>query len=321
MAYTTTDLLAAVKRRAQLPDANGALSDDDILSLATIAQRTQIQPLIRSVREDYAVVSQTQALVSGQQQYPIPSRAEGGAVRDVWIRTTTSPTRDQQLVYIPPEDRPVFRDMRNPWWSTQAAYTVEGNDLWIAPIPDASMASQFTLVVRYVLRPGRFVATSDCMLVETWTPGATTVVEVDSLGSYTSTTEIDIIGGTPPFRPRAIGIFPDSVSSGPPPEVVIIPADYEGFIEAGSAGDYICATDTTCVLTCPVEAHEALVAATLVHVYETLGYTSDLQSAVALRDAQMQAVRVLMEPRTEGASRAIIDPYSPLRRARRRGAW
>lgn len=317
MAYTTTDLLAAVKRRAQLPDANGALSDDDILSLATIAQRTQIQPLIRSVREDYAVVSQTQALVSGQQQYPIPSRAEGGAVRDVWIRTTTSPTRDQQLVYIPPEDRPMFRDMRNPWWSTQAAYTVEGNDLWIAPIPDASMASQFTLVVRYVLRPGAFIAVSSCDILDDYF--ATPPPPLLSLAAstvFTSGDSVDVIGAKPPFRPR---IIDTTVTVAAPTTLEV--DDTDAILEAPVALDYVCPTDTTCVLTCPVEAHEALIAATLVHVYETLGYTGDLQSAVALRDAQMQAVRVLMEPRTEGASRAIIDPYSPLRRARRRGAW
>lgn len=321
MAYTTTDLLASIKRRAQLPDANGALSDADILAIATMAMRTQIQPLIRSVREDYGVITQRQGLVDGQQQYRIPSRAEGGSVRDVWLETLTTPTRQQQLVYIPPEDRPVYRDTRNPWWGSQLAYSVEGNDLWLSPVPDASAASMFVLVVRYVLRPGRLVPTSDCMRVETWTPGPTTVIEVDSLGSYTSSTEIDIIGATPPFRPRAIGIFLNSTSVGPPAEVTLIPADYEGYIEAGSTGDYICATDTTCVLAVPVEAQEALESATLVHVYEALGYTGDLQSAVAIRDMQMQAVRVLMEPRTEGAARAIFDPYSPLRRGRRRGVW
>ena len=91
MAYTTTDLLAAIKRRAQLPDANGALTDADILALATPAMRTQIQPLIRSVREDYAVVSEVQTVVADQQQYPIPSRAEGGSVRDVWMRQRSAP--------------------------------------------------------------------------------------------------------------------------------------------------------------------------------------------------------------------------------------
>ncbi|MCU0646671.1 MAG: hypothetical protein MUF00_01635 [Gemmatimonadaceae bacterium] len=318
MAYTTTDLLAAVKRRAQLPDANGALSDDDILSLATIAQRTQIQPLIRSVREDYAVVSQTQALVSGQQQYPIPSRAEGGAVRDVWIRTTSTPTRDQQLVYIPPEDRPMFRDMRNPWWSTQAAYTVEGNDLWIAPIPDASMASQFTLVVRYVLRPGAFIAVSSCDQITSASLSGYLVSAGSVFVGGSEPATIDVIGRLPPFRPRVISTTYTVSGVG---DVDVDFDDPTAVIESPVSGDYACPTDTTCVLTCPVEAHEALIAATLVHVYETLGYTGDLQSAVALRDAQMQAVRVLMEPRTEGASRAIIDPYSPLRRARRRGAW
>jgi hypothetical protein len=95
----------------------------------------------------------------------------------------------------------------------------------------------------------------------------------------------------------------------------------DSVIEAPIAGDYVCETDTTCVLAVPVEAQEALESATLVHVYEALGYAGDLQSAVAIRDMQMQAVRVLMEPRTEGAARAIFDPYSPLRRGRRRGVW
>lgn len=316
MAYTTTDLLAAIKRRAQLPAANGALSDTDLLDLATMAMRTQIQPLLRSLREDYSVVVESQAITADQRTYRIPSRAEGGAIRDVWLTLIASPNTEIRVPYIPPEDRPMYKAVRGAWWDGLLAYTVEGNDLWLAPIPD-SVAAQYTLTIRYYLRPGRFVPTSDCMLVESWSAGPTTVVQVDSLGSYTTSTEVDVIGARPPFRPRAIGIFLDSTSVGPPAEVTIIPADYAGFIEAGTTGDYICETDTTCVVTCPVEAQEALIAATVASVYDVLGYERELGTAVALRDQALQAVRVLMEPRTEGASRVLLDPRSPLRRGRR----
>ena len=126
---------------------------------------------------------------------------------------------------------------------------------------------------------------------------------------------MDIIGAKPPFRPRVI----DSDTTVAGTSVSLLTAS--AIIEAPVAGDYVCATDTTCVLAVPVEAQEALESATLVHVYEALGYAQDMQAAVAVRDIQMQAVRVLLEPRTDGSPRAIHDPYSPLRRGRRRGVW
>jgi len=318
VAYTTTDLLAAIKRRAQLPAANGALSDADLLDLATLAMRTQVQPLLRSLREDYSVVVQRQAIVADRRTYPIPSRAEGGAVRDLWMVRIAEPQTEVRVPYIPPEDRPMYQSVRSQWWDGIGAYTVEGNDIWLSPIP-SGVEAQYTLSIRYYLRPGRFVPTSDCMEVISWSAGPTTVVTVDTVGSYTTSSRVDIIGGAPPFRPRAIDIGLDGVSTGPD-QLTIIPADYEGFIEDGTTGDYVCETDTTCVVTCPVEAQEALIAATVASVYEVLGYERELSVAVAMRDTAMQAVRVLMEPRTEGASRVLLDPRSPLRRGRR-SSW
>lgn len=318
MAYTTTDLLAAVKRRAQLPDANGALSDADILALATSAMRTQIQPLIRSVREDYAVVSETQTVVADQQQYPIPSRAEGGSVRDVWMRQIAAPARSVRLAYIPPEDRPVYEVSRSVWWDTPWAYTVEGNDLWLMPTPTAGDASDYELVVRYVLRPGRFVEVSACDLVDSWapTPLPATIATL-STSVMSANQRIDVIGASPPFRPRIIYAETSSVVG----TTITLTSATAGVIESPQPFDYVCPTDTTCVVTCPVEAHEALESATLVEVYQALGYAQDLGAAIAIRDAQMQAVRVLMEPRTEGAARVVTDPRSPLRRGRRLGWW
>lgn len=311
MAYTTTELLAAIKHRAQIPDANGALSNDDLLSLATLAMRTQIQPLIRSVREDFAVVRQTIPLVADQRQYAIPSRAEGGSVRDVWIRQIAAPERAQRLPYIPPEERPIYEQSRNVWWDSIFGYTVEGNDLWLMPTPGTAEASDYELEVRYVLRPGRFVATNTCDVVSSWTSPTITTA---SASVFTTGDDVDVIGAKPPFRPRIL----DSNTTVAGSLVTVSAADV---IEAPVAGDYVCATDTTCVVTCPVEAYEALISATLVEVYAVLGYQQDMAAAVSMRDNQMQAVRVLMEPRTQGAARVVIDPRSPLRRGRRMGWW
>lgn len=309
MAYTTTDLLNAVKRRAMLPAANGALSDDDILALATVAMRTQIQPLLRSLREDYSVVTETQSIVADQRTYPLPSRAEGGAVRDVWLVLVASPYTEIRVPYIPPEDRPMYQRSRSTWWDGLSAYTVEGNDMWIAPIPD-SVAAQYSLVIRYYLRPGRFVPVSECDQVAVYNPGGPNITTA-ATSVFSSGDSVDVIGATPPFRPRIINS--EVTVSGTTVDIDTSTA----IIEAPVTGDYVCATDTTCVMTCPVEAQEALISATLVEVMQALGYERELATAVALRDGQMQAVRVLMEPRTEGAARVLVDPRSPLRRARR----
>lgn len=307
MAYTTTDLLASVRRRAMLPAANGALSTEDLLALATLAMRTQVAPLLRSVREDYGVIAETQTIVSGQRTYPIPSRAEAGALRDVWLVSSTTGA-EVQVPYIPPEDRPFFRDAASPWWDAPAAYTVEGNDLWLLPIPTTQLASTYTLRLRYYLRQGRFVETSACDVVASY---ASPTITTSSTSVFSTGDDVDVIGASPPFRPRVVGS--DTTISG----TSVTLNTSSAILEAPATGDYVCATDTTCVLTAPVELHEVLETATLVEIYSALGYQAEQDRAAAMLNAQMTAVRVLMEPRTEGATRVLLNPRSTLRRGRR----
>jgi len=307
MAYTTTDLLASVRRRAQLPAANGALTTTDLLALADLAHQTVTAPLLRSVREEYGVISESVTIVSGQRAYPIPTRAEAGSLRDV-IAVSTSTGAEVQLPYIPPEDRPFYREAASPWWDAPCAYTVEGNDIEILPTPTTQLASTYMLRMRYYLRVGRFVETSACDVVLTYSAPTvtTTAASVFSTGDF-----VDVIGASPPFRPRVIGS-----------DVTVVGAAVDldaasAILEAPVAGDYVCATDTTCVLQMPVELHRVLETATVAEVYRALGYQAELDREMALLQGQMQAVRVLMEPRTEGGTRVILNPRSTLRRGRR----
>lgn len=307
MAYTTTDLLASVRRRAQLPAANGALTTTDLLALADLAHQTVTSPLLRSVREEYGVITEDVAIVSGQRAYRIPTRAEAGSLRDV-IAISTTTGAEVQLPYIPPEDRPFYREAASPWWDAPCAYTVEGNDLELLPTPTTQLATAYTLRLRYYLRVGRFVETSACDVVSSY---VSPVITTASASVFTTGDQVDVIGASPPFRPRVINS--DTTISGT--SVTLNTAT--AILEAPVAGDYVCETDTTCVLQMPVELHKVLETATVAEVYRALGYQAELDREMALLQGQMQAVRVLMEPRTEGGTRVILNPRSTLRRGRR----
>lgn len=312
MAYTTTDLLASVRRRAQLPAANGALTTTDLLALADLAHQTVTSPLLRSVREEYGVISESVTIVSGQRAYPIPTRAEAGSLRDV-IAVSTSTGAEVQLPYIPPEDRPFYRQAASPWWDAPCAYTVEGNDLELLPTPTTQLASTYTLRMRYYLRVGRFVETSACDQVDLWSPSPLPAeIATFATSVFTTGATIDVIGYAPPFRPRILGATTGTISG----TTIDLPT-LAGVIEAPVAFDYVCETDTTCVLQMPVELHRVLETATVAEVYRALGYQGELDREMALLQGQMQAVRVLMEPRTEGGTRVILNPRSTLRRGRR----
>ena len=51
MAFTTTELLASIKRRANIPTASGVFGDAELLSMATEELRSYIVPLVRKERD------------------------------------------------------------------------------------------------------------------------------------------------------------------------------------------------------------------------------------------------------------------------------
>lgn len=85
MAYyfTSEELIKSVKRRANIPDSQAMITDEEILDFANEEMLLNLVPLVISKHEDYYTINQTIPTISNQYAYPIPYRALGNKIREL----------------------------------------------------------------------------------------------------------------------------------------------------------------------------------------------------------------------------------------------
>ncbi len=309
MPYLTSDLLAGVKRRAQLPDANGALSDADLLALGDLALRTVLTPHMRSVREEYGVFVDDQTITADQADYPVPWRAEvAGGLRDV--RYMVDNGDEVSLPFLTISDADFFVKSRNPWWHTPFGWTLRDTTIQLLPVPTTTTG---TLRVYYYKRHGRLISTDNAGVIDSMGPGADEVTLASSIASFGADSgpvslTLDVVDPDPHFDivcSKAATVDGTSVT-------------FTSTIDSGIAvGDYVTQQDEAAVIRLPVELHPVLETATLMHVFESLGDMAAMQTAQSILAAQLRATRLLLEPRTDGEAKVVTNLYGPLRKARR----
>ncbi len=96
--YTTTSLLASIKRRITLPDAQNLYSSDDLLAFMGDELSSTIIPLIHSVQQEYWVMKVDVPLVANQTNYTIPIRGITNGLRLVTTLNTNGNEGDFPLL-------------------------------------------------------------------------------------------------------------------------------------------------------------------------------------------------------------------------------
>lgn len=160
--YTSTDLIEAVKRKASIPISQNTFSEDDILKFANEEMFLAQVPSILEYHEEYLVYEQEVPLIANVSKYPIPNRAIGMKLRDVFYRDRVSTGEIDldntfnltEMSKINPDDRAAFQ-MNTGTGNTPYHYYLQNNALVVHPrvgsIPTGS------LLFTYFLRPNSLV--------------------------------------------------------------------------------------------------------------------------------------------------------------------
>jgi hypothetical protein len=298
MAWTTTDLLADVRRRAMMPAAQTlGTTDADLLEHANNEMASRLVPLVQSVNEEFYVQTKDVGITSGVGAYRFPDRNSGGKLRDA---TYILGATQYNLARIEPE--------RLTQWilnasGSPAAFYLEAGALNLIPTPSGGG----TVRMKYYVRPGRFTSTaSDYGVITgvTYT-GANSVTLTWSGGMSLSNGALaDVIAFRPPFEylladatvsGAAAGTATLTISSptSPPPD----------FSRNIAVGDYVTKRDLSPILQLPVELHSLLAQRVVCAIMESFGYGERLQMAEVLAQRLEQAALKLISPRVDGAPR------------------
>lgn len=307
MAYTSDDLVSAVRMRCQLPSAtnDGKFTDANILELAYEELLTNVLPEIRKARGNYYVSSQDYPVTAATSSFRIPSRAQGASLRDVTF--INSDGTGFSLPEIPLEDVDYYKTSGSTWWSTAFCYCIEGNNVLLRPQPTQAG----TLRLRYYERPGRFVSVASCMKI-TGLPAADTVSGTVPT-AWSTANVFDQVSANPTFDVYGTDVGAVLVTTGPGGSIKFS----SNFDTSLAVGDYISLATESPIIQLTVELQPVLVSATCVRILEALGDLNSVQTAQALMMRQMQQAIAHIQPRNDGEQPRIINRRGPLRFSRR----
>lgn len=313
MAWTTTDLLADVRRRAMLPNVSTqGTTDADLLEYANNEMSANLVPLVMSANEEFYVQTKDVATVGGQAAYRLPNRNAGGKLRDAnYIMGSAL----LNLARIEPEHLTQFV---NGSIGMPAGFYLEAGTINLIPAP----AGASTLRFKYFVRPGRLVSSAaqyDVITAVNYTGPNTVVVSVSGSSSFvpSSGPTVDVIAGNPPFEHLLVSATVTNTVIGATIDRTLTitsptspPPDFSPNIRVG---DYITQVDCSPVIQLPVEMHSLLAQRVVCAVMESYGYTERWQSAKRIADEMEARALKLIQPRVDGAPkkmRGILNTHT-----------
>lgn len=330
MAWTTDDLVAAIKRRAQIPDANGALSDADILELADEELQTTLVPMLTTAVEYYFVKQVDFSIVANQTHYRIPPQVQAGTLTDVVLLDTNG----EELVSLPqlPLANLASATSAANWgYPGSLQFCLQADQLILIPKQNAS---GYSVRLRYIRRLNRLTLVENCgkmTSVATSTPGAgRTQFTLDTVPTGFSSGKIDLVQEVPNFDIWSESVTPANVVTGAAGTFDVdedaIPAQYTAAIAdtadgAMSQDGYWCPEQTTCIVPVPDVLHPLLVGLGTAQVLRSLG---DFQgSAIEMENAMKKMTRLAatFEPRTRARGMKIISGSHPIRAGHNGSGW
>ena len=147
--FTTTGLLAEIRRRARIPDTDPDFTDINLLREADSQTLEVFAPMIQSARADFYMRSEDLPIVTGQVRYPLPSRSVGSRVRQVlWV--DGSGTEWELYPHVATDQVQWSGTIGAP-----EAYAIRDDEILLFPAPNANTG---VLRVFYEYRPARLVA-------------------------------------------------------------------------------------------------------------------------------------------------------------------
>jgi hypothetical protein len=195
---TSTDLIESVKRRISFPLSQNTFTEEDILHFANEEIANNLVPQILSYHEEFFVAYDLVTLVSTQTKYPIPKRAIGQRLRNMFYSDTGGNLFE--MTRVDSDDKGFFQ--RNIGTDqTIHKFYLENDKVVLTPLSLVGTAG--ALRMEYFMRPNQLVtndrAATSTYFVKRITVDNTSLVAGDILtvDGLTLVTDVDFaIGAT-----------------------------------------------------------------------------------------------------------------------------
>lgn len=295
--YTTDGLLASVKRRITLPDAQNLFSSTDLIAFMSDELSTSLVPLIHSVQQEYWVYRQDVPIVANVTNYLIPVRGVANGLR--LLSLVDNGGNEIEFNLLRPENTLSTNNWLSPY-STSTLYGFNMEDDHIVMFPSSVVTNPtMSLRFRFERRPSQLCATTDAAQI---TGIAGTVITVAAIPStWTTATTVDVIKGLPAFPSRADDLAISAVNFGA--STITVPA-----IPAATAvGDWLSVAGTSPIPQIPYELFPYL-AQCVANLCMAGMADSEPYKDGKTKEAQMKEdILKLLQPRDMGNVQTVIN--------------
>jgi len=204
--YTTTNLLASLKRRGMLPTTTTAWTTADYLGAATEELQSYMTGLLVRAKEEFSVETYDVTMVAGQDTYAIPPRAAGDKLRQVLILVQTQ--------YFPlSRIGPEMVHTQGTMAGAPTGFYFQGDNLILVPMPTSG--SPDSLRLKYFRRPGSLVLTSACAQIQAIASNRLSTTATATIpGTMASGAVLDVVKATPSFGTLAMDLVATTGTTG-----------------------------------------------------------------------------------------------------------
>lgn len=283
-AYTTADLIGAIKRSIQMPTFNNQLSETDILALADEEMQSLVIPFVSSQNQEYLVRFTTLAITPGVDLYKVPIRSVALGLRELKYSDGSS-AYNLPLISLEDEHRVSLYATGLP-----RGFRFQGDSIKIIPTPTAAGS----LHIHYTFKPSRFVRPNDTAIVSSQAGSVSTVNAVPV--ALTNGQSVDVLSSISGFDPLLVDAQITNISSSQ------ITLNSEGAL----VGSYIAAAGYSPVFPLPDEVFPLLIAATECRVLKAIGDSNGFQVSKGFLEEKKRDIAVLLAPRAKGETAIIV---------------
>lgn len=292
--YTATDLIESAKVRCLVPVDEVTFKEEDLLRFANEEIQNTILPYVMRLKEEFYVLREYVPTNTTQLAYPVPYRAIGGKLRQLFFCNT--PNRNgiiTPLTRIQPED--VNYTTYNQG-SDISKFYIE-NDSVVFPISNGSMPVGF-IEMSYYLRPNKLVRANRVGIITDIdrNNGIITISNNVFPSNFVVGSQVDFLQAKPMYKNYARDIEITSVNTTTKQihvNTASIPAELV-------VGDHIATAGETIIPQIPTELMSMLAQAMAMRILEAQGDVNNYKVASEKFAQMAQSLIALIDSRTEG---------------------
>lgn len=293
MAYfmSAETLIASIKRRANIPDSQAMITDEEILDYANEEMLLNLVPLVVSKHEDYYLTSEEVTIQSGIYSYPIPYRALGTKLRELAYHDIE--TKRYSPLYRKSIDE-ITEDSHRGTSSSKNRFYIMNENVVLDTTTDVGYDY---LTFFYNMRPNSLVLESNVCKI-TGIDRNTGIISVNAVPSvFDGATQLDFVKLNAPHRILNYDVTPvliDNANS----QITFNVADLPDEL---IIGDHICLQNQTNLVNAPSELHVMLAQMVAARVLESIGDTQNLAAANDKLVKMEKSTEYLIDNRVTGS--------------------